>query len=142
MWPVGAVLGGAGRLLRRGSAADLYLLRTVLHDWDDDQAIAILRNCRSAATGGGRALVVGTVIGEIGKPDLATLSDMDMLCVTEASSGTWPSSTDCRRIRMAPRRGLSRRGRLLRPGTRRSPTDVRRGGCAARRTRTDESCHR
>lgn len=82
----------------------------VLRDWADDQAIAILRNCRSAATGGGRALVVGTVIGEIGKPDLATLSDMDMLCVTEASSGTWPSSTDCRRIRMAPRRGLSRRG--------------------------------
>ena len=45
-------------------------------------AFAILRNCRSAATGGGRALVVETVIGEIGKPDLATLSDMGMLCVT------------------------------------------------------------
>jgi hypothetical protein len=63
-------------------AADLYLLKTILHDWDDDQAIAILRNCRSAAAGGGRALVVETVIGEIGQPDLATLSDMGMLCVT------------------------------------------------------------
>jgi hypothetical protein len=39
-------------------------------------------NCRSATTGGGRALVVKTVIGEVGQPDLATLSDMGMLCVT------------------------------------------------------------
>jgi hypothetical protein len=54
----------------------------VLHDWDDDRAIAILRNCRSAAHDGARALVVETVIGEIGKPDFATLSDMGMLCVT------------------------------------------------------------
>ncbi|MGW4128567.1 methyltransferase [Amycolatopsis japonica] len=63
-------------------AADLYLLKTVLHDWDDDKAIAILRKCRSAAPDGGRALIVETVVGEIGKPDFATMSDMGMLCVT------------------------------------------------------------
>lgn len=63
-------------------AADLYLLKTVLHDWDDDKAAAILRNCRAAVNDGGRALVVETVIGEIGKPDdFACLSDMVMLCV-------------------------------------------------------------
>jgi hypothetical protein len=48
----------------------------------DDQATTILRNCRSATHGDGRALVVETAIGEIGKPDFATLSDMGMLCVT------------------------------------------------------------
>lgn len=72
----------AGDFFAEVPAADLYLLKTVLHDWDDDRAITILRNCRSAAPGGGRALVVETVIGEIGKPDFATLSDMGMLCVT------------------------------------------------------------
>ena len=72
----------AGDFFAAVPAADLYLLKTVLHDWQDDQATSILRNCRSATHNGGRALVVETVIGEIGKPDFATLSDMGMLCVT------------------------------------------------------------
>jgi hypothetical protein len=72
----------AGDFFAEVPAADLYLLKTVLHDWDDGQAVAILRNCRSAAPDGGRALVVETVVGEIGKPDFAALSDMGMLCVT------------------------------------------------------------
>jgi hypothetical protein len=63
-------------------AADLYLLKTVLHDWDDDQCTTILRNCRSATHDAGRVLVVETLVGEIGKPDFAALSDMGMLCVT------------------------------------------------------------
>lgn len=72
----------AGDFFAAVPAADMYLLKTVLHDWDDDRAIAILRNCRSAAHDGARALVVETIIGEIGKPDFATLSDIGMLCVT------------------------------------------------------------
>jgi hypothetical protein len=72
----------AGDFFAAVPAADLYLLKTVLHDWDDDRAIAILRNCRSAVRDGGRALVVEAVIGQIGKPDFAVLSDMGMLCVT------------------------------------------------------------
>jgi SAM-dependent methyltransferase len=62
--------------------ADLYLLKTVLHDWDDVRAAAILSNCRAAAPGGGRALVVEAVVGEIGEPGFAVLSDMGMMCVT------------------------------------------------------------
>jgi hypothetical protein len=72
----------AGDFFAEVPAADLYLLKTVLHDWDDDQATAILRNCRSAAPDGGRSLVAETVIGEIGQPDFAALSDMAMLCLT------------------------------------------------------------
>ena len=41
-----------------------------------------MRNCRAAAPDGGRALVVETVVGEIGEPDFAVLSDMGMMCVT------------------------------------------------------------
>ena len=72
----------AGDFFESVPAADLYLLKTVLHDWDDERAVAILRNCRAAAPGGGRALVVETVVGEIGEPDFAVLSDMGMMCVT------------------------------------------------------------
>ncbi|MGH3278246.1 MAG: methyltransferase [Trebonia sp.] len=71
----------AGDFFDAVPGADLYLLKMVLHDWDDDRAMAILRNCRSAATDGGRVLVVEAVIGEIGQPDVAVLSDMTMLSV-------------------------------------------------------------
>jgi hypothetical protein len=56
----------------------------VLHDWDDDRAVTILRNCRAAAPDDGRALVVEALIGEAGEPDPAALSDMAML---SAASG-------------------------------------------------------
>jgi hypothetical protein len=72
----------AGDFFEKVPDADLYLLKTVLHDWDDERATTILRNCRAAAGDGGRALVVETVVGEIGKPDFAVLSDMGMLAVT------------------------------------------------------------
>jgi hypothetical protein len=72
----------AGDFLDTVPGADLYLLKMILHDWDDDRAITILRNCRSAAPDDGRALVVETVIGEIGQPDPAVLSDMTMLSAT------------------------------------------------------------
>jgi len=72
----------AGDFFEKVPAADLYLLKTILHDWDDERATAILRNCRAAVHDGGRALIVETVVGEIGQPDFAVLSDMGMLAVT------------------------------------------------------------
>jgi hypothetical protein len=78
----GRVSVAAGDFFEAVPAADLYLLKMILHDWDDDQAFAILRNCRSAAPVGGRVLVVETVVGEIGGPDFTFLADMSMLCLT------------------------------------------------------------
>jgi hypothetical protein len=72
----------AGDFLEEVPAADLYLLKMIMHDWDDERCVTILRNCRSAAGPGGRALVVEMVIGEIGKPDFSTRVDMNMLNVT------------------------------------------------------------
>jgi hypothetical protein len=52
--------------------ADLHLLKMVLHDWDDEQCVRILRNCRTAVRPNGRALIVEMVIGKLGGPDFAT----------------------------------------------------------------------
>jgi hypothetical protein len=72
----------AGDFFTEVPPADLYLVKTILHDWDDDQCTAILRNCRSAVNEGGRALIVEMVIGELGRPDFAALGDMAMLTMT------------------------------------------------------------
>jgi hypothetical protein len=64
-------------------AADYYLLKWVLHDWDDAKCVSILRNVRASAAPGTRMLVVEAVIGEIGAPDAAALIDINMLVATD-----------------------------------------------------------
>lgn len=64
--------------------ADLYLLKFILHDWDDERCVQILQNCRKAMNPGGRICVVEMVVGETEAPGLdAALLDMNMLMVTQ-----------------------------------------------------------
>ncbi|GAA3831212.1 hypothetical protein GCM10022206_82090 [Streptomyces chiangmaiensis] len=51
--------------------ADLYVLKYILHDWDDDGCVRILKNCRSSLVDGGRVAVVDQLVGRIGEPGLA-----------------------------------------------------------------------
>jgi hypothetical protein len=62
-------------------AADAYVLRHVIHDWDDDKAAAILRNCRKAMNPGGKVLVVETVIPPLNEPCFGKWLDLMMLIV-------------------------------------------------------------
>lgn len=43
------------------AGADAYLLCKILHDWDDETAVAILRRCAEAAGENGRVLIVEAV---------------------------------------------------------------------------------
>ncbi|MET8825206.1 methyltransferase [Streptomyces sp. NPDC004610] len=42
--------------------ADTYVIKRILHDWEDEQCVTILRNCREAMAPGGRVLVVDSVL--------------------------------------------------------------------------------
>jgi hypothetical protein len=57
---------------------DAYILRQIIHDWDDAQALAILTNCRRAMGPDGRLLVVERVI-EPGAPLALSVLHLDML---------------------------------------------------------------
>lgn len=59
--------------------ADVYILSWILHDWPDDQAVAVLSNVRRAMPEGGRVLIVDTVIPEGNAPHLGRLLDIVML---------------------------------------------------------------
>jgi hypothetical protein len=59
--------------------ADVYILAQILHDWDDERAVAILRNCRRSIADGGRLLVVEQVLPEGDEPSYAKLLDLIML---------------------------------------------------------------
>lgn len=60
---------------------DLLLLKAVLHNWDDESCVTILRNCREALNPGGRVVVVEMPLGPIGEPGFAALLDLNMLAV-------------------------------------------------------------
>jgi hypothetical protein len=59
--------------------ADAYLLKAVIHDWDDAEAIQILRNCRAAMPDGGRLLVVERLVRPANEPDPVKFADLMML---------------------------------------------------------------
>jgi hypothetical protein len=59
--------------------ADIYLLKHVLHDWDDGEAVQILKRCRDAMRSGGRVIVIEMLLGEIGEPELLPLMDLNMM---------------------------------------------------------------
>jgi len=44
------------------SGADAYTLKSVIHDWDDERSIAILRTCREAISADGKLLLVERVM--------------------------------------------------------------------------------
>jgi hypothetical protein len=47
---------------------DVYTISNVLHDWDDPEAVAILRTVRTAMPGHARLLVVEHVLDAPGRP--------------------------------------------------------------------------
>ena len=59
---------------------DLYLLKTIIHDWDDEKAKRILANCRKAAGSGSRLLLVERVT-DVEPDPTDTLADMLMMVV-------------------------------------------------------------
>jgi orsellinic acid C2-O-methyltransferase len=63
--------------------ADCYLMKSVIHDWDDDRCVTILRNCRRAMAPEGCVLVVEPILPARVEPSPALLgllmSDLNML---------------------------------------------------------------
>jgi biotin carboxylase len=69
------------------SGADLYLLKSVLHNWGDDQAVAILGRCRAAMGAAGRLLIVERV-PRPGADAEAAIRDLVMLVLFGSADRT------------------------------------------------------
>ncbi|MEU3405074.1 methyltransferase [Streptomyces sp. NPDC006670] len=67
---------------------DFYLLKHILHDWDDEDAVRILGSVRRAAPEGARLLVVEAVLPGGGIPHPALELDIVMLMVVEGRERT------------------------------------------------------
>ena len=61
------------------AGADVYMLKAILHDWEDAESIAILRNIRSVIPEDGSLLVIERVVGPPNEDLEGHLSDLHML---------------------------------------------------------------
>lgn len=60
-------------------AGDVYILKSVLHNWNDEQALRILRNCHAAMSGSSRLLVVEPLVRDSGDLETRVFMDLHML---------------------------------------------------------------
>ncbi len=61
------------------AGADLHILKQIIHDWDDEKATTILRNCQASLTPGGELLLIEMVIPADNQPSPAQSMDLNML---------------------------------------------------------------
>ena len=82
----------AGDFFERVPAGDVYVLSTILHDWDDERATAILRTIRAAASDDSRLLILDAVVPEGNEPAGGKWLDLLMLTLfggKERSEEQW-----------------------------------------------------
>jgi ubiquinone/menaquinone biosynthesis C-methylase UbiE len=59
--------------------ADAYIMRHIIHDWDDEKSLKILRNCRKVIGNGGKLLVVEGVVPLGNEPSISKFFDLAMM---------------------------------------------------------------
>ncbi|MFE9748742.1 methyltransferase [Saccharothrix saharensis] len=102
----------AGDFFGAAPPGDVYLVKRILHDWDDEQCVRILRHCRRAVSGRGRVLVVDAVVPPGNDPDPGKVIDILMM-----SSLTGRERTRAEFAELFARAGF-RLARVLPTGTR------------------------
>ena len=92
-----SVIAGAGALLEKEEVAtrvekvsgdffesvpqgaDAYMMKHIIHDWDDERSIKILKNIRASMPDHGKVLIIETVVPSGSEPHYSKLLDLEML---------------------------------------------------------------
>ena len=67
-----------------------YVLKHIIHNWDDEPALRILRNCRRAMRPGSKLVVADRVIGPPNEPDPGKFYDLTMMLILGGRERTEP----------------------------------------------------
>lgn len=69
--------------------ADIYLMKFIIHDWNDEQSITILENLAKSAKPGSKVLLFETVVEEDDNvPSMSKVMDLNMLVMTGGKERT------------------------------------------------------
>ena len=67
---------------------DAYIMKWIIHDWDDEKSNTILRNCRKQMQPNGRLILVDCVVPETDEPHFSKFIDLNMLVMTGGKERT------------------------------------------------------
>lgn len=65
------------------AGADVYFMKHIIHDWDDEDCVRILRNCKAAMPEHAKLLICEKVIPPGNEPSVAKTIDLVMLVLTD-----------------------------------------------------------
>jgi hypothetical protein len=69
-----------GDMFKRVPTADAYVLKRILHDWNDAECVEVLSNMRTSASDKGRAFIIEQVVPGPDTPHFSKLYDIHMMC--------------------------------------------------------------
>jgi hypothetical protein len=70
------------------AGGDAYIMKWIIHDWDDERAITILKNVRNQMPAIGRIILVDSVVPESDEPHFSKFIDLNMLVMTGGKERT------------------------------------------------------
>lgn len=70
------------------AGGDAYVMKWIIHDWEDEKAIRILKNCRTHMQPNGRLIIVDCVVPENDEPDFSKTFDLNMMVMTGGKERT------------------------------------------------------
>lgn len=83
-----------GDMFKAVPKADAYGLKMILHDWNDDECVAILERIRAAADGPARVFIMEHIVPGPDTPHFAKLFDVHMMCWGTGRERTAPEYAD------------------------------------------------
>ncbi len=78
----------AGDMFHEVPHADCYLMKHILHDWNDEECIRILSNIQKASPNGARIFIAEQIIPKPEKSHFSKLFDIHMLCALSGRERT------------------------------------------------------
>jgi hypothetical protein len=70
------------------TGADVYVMKHIIHDWDDERSISILKCIGAAMSQGGKVLIIEMVVPEGNEPSPAKAMDLQMLIMESGKERT------------------------------------------------------
>lgn len=70
------------------AGGDAYVMKWIIHDWDDEKSNTILRNCRIRIQPKGKLILIDCVVPETNEPHFSKFIDLNMLVMTGGKERT------------------------------------------------------
>jgi hypothetical protein len=80
---------------------DAYVLKSILHDWEDAASVQILRHIRDATSATSKVLIVERIVNDREPSAIAAMSDLNMMVNTGGQERTieqWRALADAARL--------------------------------------------